>query len=575
MTLIGLPTILITIISLILAEASKSGEIEERLRSKGITIKAQQGGCEIAQDKPLEAMSFFVRFTKAGRVYHTRLYDTDHKGIYEFWTTPHRPEFHAHIRSRPDSEDLICETTNNHDYDEMNEDGLLPLSHISQGTKEVLQTYSRGLTKMDLEGCLYVVDAILNDPPALYEDYKGSSEWILKFHRGARTWMEDKVKDILKRKTSKLIPEAAGVCVGAVYCLALSLFLPFHMMCSPQGVPVDEAELMSQRKASLFMGSLLSINAMCFLGFADNVLDLPWRIKLIIPTVATLPLLLVYYSSIGNTWVLLPDIIRPYIPGGHGAIDIGVLYYIFLSLLSVFCTNAINILAGINGLEIGQSMILAISLILNDLLQLYRHADQASTWPPYESHLMSLYLLLPFVGASLPLMVANMYPATAFVGDTYCYLAGMTLAASGILGQCSKTTLLFFGPQIFNFLYSVPQLFKLIPCPRHRLPHYTPKTDLLSVSYTPWFNPSKDLNFLGRLCLSVIQWLHLAKVETNSDNNEVRVQNLTLINLVLWLKGDTHEDTLNKILLLIQCMWSLCAFYIRYGLAGFVYNVVD
>jgi len=32
--------------------------------------------------------------------------------------------------------------------------------------------------------------------------------------------------------------------------------------------------------------------------------------------------------------------------------------------------------------------------------------------------------------------------------------------------------LLFFIPQIINFLYSVPQLFHLIPCPRHRLPRW-------------------------------------------------------------------------------------------------------
>merc|ERR1719198_884098 len=27
-----------------------------------------------------------------------------------------------------------------------------------------------------------------------------------------------------------------------------------------------------------------------------------------------------------------------------------------------------------------------------------------------------------------------------------------------------------FAPQVLNFLYSLPQLFKLVPCPRHRLP---------------------------------------------------------------------------------------------------------
>lgn len=62
------------------------------------------------------------------------------------------------------------------------------------------------------------------------------------------------------------------------------------------------------------------------------------------------------------------------------------------------------------------------------------------------------------------------YPARAFVGDTFTYFAGMTFAVVAIIGHFSKTVLLFFIPQIFNFLYSVPQLFHFIPCPRHRLP---------------------------------------------------------------------------------------------------------
>ena len=36
--------------------------------------------------------------------------------------------------------------------------------------------------------------------------------------------------------------------------------------------------------------------------------------------------------------------------------------------------------------------------------------------------------------------------------------AGMTLAVVAILGHFSKTLLLFFLPQIVNFLYSCPQV---------------------------------------------------------------------------------------------------------------------
>ena len=58
----------------------------------------------------------------------------------------------------------------------------------------------------------------------------------------------------------------------------------------------------------------------------------------------------------------------------------------------------------------------------------------------------------------------------------------MTLAVVAILGHFSKTLLLFFIPQVANFLYSVPQLFRLIPCPRHRLPKYNEETDLREMS---------------------------------------------------------------------------------------------
>jgi len=67
-------------------------------------------------------------------------------------------------------------------------------------------------------------------------------------------------------------------------------------------------------------------------------------------------------------------------------------------------------------------------------------------------------------------IVAFRYPSRVFVGDTYCYFAGVLFAMVAILGHFSKTALLFFVPQIFNFLYSVPQLFRFIPCPRHRFP---------------------------------------------------------------------------------------------------------
>nr|GMC91249.1 UDP-N-acetylglucosamine--dolichyl-phosphate N-acetylglucosaminephosphotransferase-like [Ipomoea batatas] len=72
------------------------------------------------------------------------------------------------------------------------------------------------------------------------------------------------------------------------------------------------------------------------------------------------------------------------------------------------------------------------------------------------------------------------YPSLVFVGDTFTYFAGMTMAVVGILGHFSETLLIFFTPQVLNFLLSLPQLAGIIPCPRHRLPKFDPQTRLLT-----------------------------------------------------------------------------------------------
>ena len=63
----------------------------------------------------------------------------------------------------------------------------------------------------------------------------------------------------------------------------------------------------------------------------------------------------VYYITTNRTEIVVPLILRPLI---GSTIDLGILYYVYMGMLAIFCTNAINILAGINGLEVGQSVII-------------------------------------------------------------------------------------------------------------------------------------------------------------------------------------------------------------------------
>lgn len=308
-----------------------------------------------------------------------------------------------------------------------------------------------------------------------------------------------------------------------------------------------------------FLAGLLSICCMLLLGFADDVLDLRWRHKLLLPTIASLPLLMVYYINFNSTLIIVPKPLRPWF---GFSVDLWIFYYLYMGMLAVFCTNAINILAGINGLEVGQSLIISISILLFNLIEL-----SGDLW---KAHQFSLYFMLPYIATSLGLLKFNWYPAQVFVGDTFCYLSGMTFAVVGIIGHFSKTTLLFFIPQIINFLYSVPQLFHFIPCPRHRLPKYNKKTDKLEIS-TAIFN-KKDIGIIGKFIAWIFRKLNIIKWQED-DKGIVTCNNLTLINYVLIKTGPMKEPTLTLILLLIQIISSSLAFLIRYPLASIFYEV--
>ena len=102
-----------------------------------------------------------------------------------------------------------------------------------------------------------------------------------------------------------------------------------------------------------------------------------------------------------------------------------------MSLLSTFSTNSINILAGINGSEVSQAIVIALSVALNDLLYLpwptgFRvplhllgsraEVEVGGVWSAgmaygstemVERHLFSLYFMLPLVGVCLGFLYHN------------------------------------------------------------------------------------------------------------------------------------------------------------------------
>jgi len=362
------------------------------------------------------------------------------------------------------------------------------------------------------------------------------------------------------------IPEAMGVVSCALYLVCLFLFIPVPF--AQPGTPAYGDPAFPHADLARLLCALLSICCMCFLGFADNVLDLRWRDRLVLPLAASLPVLMTYAATGGVTFVKVPRAVMAAAGLSASVVDIGPLYYVYISLLAIFCTNAINILAGVNGLEVGQSVVIALSIAAFNAVQLLRWPDDAVL---VENNLFSLYVILPFIGCSLGLLYHNWYPSAVFVGDTYCYFAGMTFAVSGILGHFSKTMLLFFLPQLVNFAYSLPQLALVIPCPRHRMPGYLPDSDRLCISTCEFRHA--ELSLAGRAVYKALAATKLAHVVERADGR-VSLSNLTLINLVLYACGPMHERRLTVVLLVIQVAASALAFAIRYPLAAVLYDVV-
>lgn len=72
----------------------------------------------------------------------------------------------------------------------------------------------------------------------------------------------------LHKKNNPIIPEAFGVLPSLLYLLYQYFALPIEMHTT-----------------------LLAICFVILLGFFDDILDLPWRIKIILPLIATIPIL--------------------------------------------------------------------------------------------------------------------------------------------------------------------------------------------------------------------------------------------------------------------------------------------
>ena len=181
------------------------------------------------------------------------------------------------------------------------------------------------------------------------------------------------------------VAESLGIVPGTVFLIVLTLTATFAR--------VGGVELSERFQQSDFNVAIGSITMAVLLGLVDDLVDLKWREKLVVGAVMALPLV---GSYSGPTSVILPRQLRFLIAvdplqehveltsfgnvlehfvsidrHAHGSlIDLGPWYLVFMFALVIFCTNAINIYAGINGIEAGQTYITGCGIAVMNLLEL-------------------------------------------------------------------------------------------------------------------------------------------------------------------------------------------------------------
>lgn len=433
-----------------------------------------------------------------------------------------------------------------------------------------------------------------------------------------------KGKDLSKPPPLTEIPETMGLVAALTYMFLMFGLIPFiffKYLVSFTSLSNDEVittnyiqqylslannRLFPHNKLAEYLSGVICLQSTIILGFLDDLFDIRWRHKFFMPAIASLPLLIVYYVDFSVTSIVIPKFVFD-IPGGCHLInclnyfirfgnhivtivtglsfrtlqtdyvipdtipkllDLGIFYYAYMSAVSIFAPNSINILAGINGLEVGQSLVLAATFLINDFCYLFTPGISQAA---YDSHLFSVIFIIPFVGVSLALLQMNWYPARVFVGDTYCYFSGMVFAVVGILGHFSKTLLVFLLPQIINFIYSVPQLFHIVPCPRHRLPKFNADTGLMTPSFgeVP-ANPRR----LQVLMLSILEIFKLIKLERDpKENNKiVKFSNMTIINLFLVWFGPMKENHLCLLILICQFIIGIGMIMVRHTIGPWLFG---
>jgi len=178
---------------------------------------------------------------------------------------------------------------------------------------------------------------------------------------------------------------------------------------------------------------LSTVLIVVIIGVFDDLLSMRQWIKAIIPVFAALPLMAI---KEGYSMMRIPFV---------GLIDFGIFYTLALVPLGITgAANAVNMLAGFNGLEVGMGIVAVGSLAIIAYLI---------------GQTVSLIILMATLGALVATLYYNWYPAKILVGDVGTLSIGAVMACAVIVGNYETAGAIIIIPYLIDFLIKAKNHF--------------------------------------------------------------------------------------------------------------------
>ncbi|MEK6921504.1 MAG: glycosyltransferase 4 family protein [Nanoarchaeota archaeon] len=225
-------------------------------------------------------------------------------------------------------------------------------------------------------------------------------------------------KDMHKPERTE-VAELGGLCVVAGFLVSLLLFVATKIF------------IYQTNENILFLfAAMTAILIATMIGFVDDILG--WKIglrvryKIALTFFISLPIVVI---NAGHSAMNLPVL---------GTVDFGLLYPLLLVPIAIIGTsNGFNMIAGYNGLEAGQGIIILITLTVITYIS-------GNTYLSLMASCM--------VAAIAAFYFYNMYPAKIFPGDTFTYAVGALIGIIAVLGDIEKYALILFTPYFMEFV---------------------------------------------------------------------------------------------------------------------------